>query len=416
MESWSIVSCFININDGMAKSKQFYYEKGKFLFSINANIIFFTDRENYEFLYNLRKELGYINKTKFILISLEEFPYYSYLNKITDNRKNNPWYGSWNRNTPKYFILVASKLEMLKRSVDSNPFGSTHFIWIDFGIHYLKHVKSGMIENIIKTKRDKFSMCYIEYQPKNFIKDYSNFYQMGQRGTAGGVLSGNIEHIRLVYNIYDPKVREVIEKGYGHGEEQIIVELEKDRPDLFDFYYGTYDSILANWIYIKEDIDSILENFISKARYDGNHSYTYKCCNKIKESITNGLVLSAFQYIKYVDEFYIASWYLNDKNNCVILIKDLQDKMKNNKELIEIYNNRLDHYISNFDFILEELPEKEYICIKDKQFDLNKLDVNKYKIFFYYDNCNITESSLITSNPVIRPLKFYKNIKYKMMY
>lgn len=405
MTSWTIVSCYFNLRDKVNKPFSFYQEKGQYLFKTDHNIIFFTDKDNYANLWNLRRSYNLLNKTFFVIMELDQFPFYKYKDQIKENRKSNSWYGDWNRNTPEYFILVASKLEMLNQSTLINPFGSSHFIWIDFGIQYLKYVKDGMIESNLSHFRDKFSMCYMRYHSDKFIKNYAEWYKMGQCGTAGGVLSGNKEYITKIYRLFNDKFIELVQNGYGHGEEQIIIELEKDHPSLFEFYYGTYDSILANRIDITEDVDSILRYFIIPCRLDNNHTYAYNACSKIKMSLDAKLItLTTNQLLSYVDEFFISAWYLNKIDICLMIVKYLEDEMKssiNKNEIILEFNKKLDHYTSNFDFILPYVVLEKQVAIYNKEIEYQP---NENEKVFIYTSDEINGYYLLTSNPVKRPL------------
>ena len=178
MENSTIVSCFINLNDGLNKSVAWYIEKGKFLLEIDTNLVFFVDENSHPHVFKIRDDLGLTYKTHFIITKLEDFPLYKYKENIINNRKGKSIYVN-NRNTPNYFILVSSKLEMMKKSIDINPFKSKYFIWIDFGIKGQKYTQKGMIEDILHNIKDKFSCCYIHYRDKNFIKNYPEFYKYG---------------------------------------------------------------------------------------------------------------------------------------------------------------------------------------------------------------------------------------------
>ena len=129
----TIISGFFDLNDDLNKSKSWYLEKGRFLLEVDANLVFFTNKENYDEIVKIRSDLGYKDKTIVVACPLSSFSLYKYKEKITENRKGNSLYYN-SRNTPDYFILVSSKLEMMKISIEGNYFNSTHYIWIDFGI------------------------------------------------------------------------------------------------------------------------------------------------------------------------------------------------------------------------------------------------------------------------------------------
>jgi hypothetical protein len=53
-----------------------------------------------------------------------------------------PEYRNAEKDTDEYLLLMNSKIEFVKDAMDKNPFGSTHFAWIDFNIsHVFSNVK-----------------------------------------------------------------------------------------------------------------------------------------------------------------------------------------------------------------------------------------------------------------------------------
>ena len=410
----TIVSCFVNLNDELNKTVEWYFEKGKFLFELDANIYFFTDKGSYDQLYKLRSDLGFKDKTQMIACPLSSFPLYIHKKKIIENRKGNPLYSN-SRNTTDYFILVSSKLEMMKISIDENYFHSDHFIWIDFGINGQKHTKKGMIEKMLPNIRDKFSCCYIHYRHPSFIKNYSEFYKFGHCGIAGGVLSGNKDHIIKVYELFQQKFIEIVEKGYGHAEEQILVEIEGDHPELFEIYNGDYSSIISNYLNITEDVDCILRNFIINTRNSGKNNYSYNACKQIRKSIELDLIkLNDYQKLIYYDEYFISAWYVN-RQDCFYVLNQLKEDMKS-KEFCIAFESNINHYITNFDFISMLLPTKKNIKIIDIKLPedmLSKL-LSHYQVFIYNDD-DIGENFLLINNPIIRKKNMIKELDYEFI-
>lgn len=401
--SWCIVTGYFSLNDKVNKPINFYREKSKFILQVDAPLIFFVDKENYLEFWKIRKEYNLLHRTLFIINSLQELPYYNYRDKVRENRKSNAWYNTNNRNTADYFLLVASKLYFLNESTKMNPFQNTHFIWIDLGIQYLKYMKDGIIEDNLQHFTDKFKVCYMEYHSEKFIKNYAEFYKMGQRGIAGGILSGSIHYIQIVNKLFDEKIRYVINNGYGHGEEQILLELEKDNAELFKIYYGTYDSILSNRVYIQNDVEHILKYFVEKCRYDGNHAYSNESCVRIENSINNDkLSIDSSWYLKYMDEFFISSWYLGKYKECIKLVEKVQEMIILDDGIRINFIKNIEHYRSNFDFIEPYLPSKKNIIISDEN-ELLQYSLEEYRCFIY-DNTDNVSNYLLTCNPVKRPI------------
>ena len=54
------------------------------------------------------------------------------------------------KDTPEYMLLMNSKTEFLHRVIQKNPFGSTHFAWIDFSIFYIFRGREALCQKILR--------------------------------------------------------------------------------------------------------------------------------------------------------------------------------------------------------------------------------------------------------------------------
>ena len=55
--------------------------------------------------------------------------------------------------------------------MEENPFNSSHFAWCNLCIERMSWKGSYYLPNIFKSYRDKFSTCYIDYQPEKLTKN-----------------------------------------------------------------------------------------------------------------------------------------------------------------------------------------------------------------------------------------------------
>ena len=54
------------------------------------------------------------------------------------------------KDTTEYMLLMNSKTEFLQRVIEKNPFGSTHFAWIDFSIFYIFRGREALCQKILR--------------------------------------------------------------------------------------------------------------------------------------------------------------------------------------------------------------------------------------------------------------------------
>lgn len=210
-----------------------YLNRFKALSSLQINIIVFLDEqldiEPQPNLHIIKTSLSDTQIWKEYAACQEE----PVLPQIRSVEKDNADY-MMIQNAKNEFIYLASKLD---------PFGSQHFVWIDFGILYvLKNPATSLVR--LETL-DAGSL------PKGNLFAHINagsHDQLFQRicwRFAGGCFIMNKENAERMYNAYLTAIREV--KPALTWEVNIWAWLERQGRFDFDTYYGNHDdSMLVN--------------------------------------------------------------------------------------------------------------------------------------------------------------------------
>ena len=124
--------------------------------------------------------------------------------------------------------------------------------------------------------------------------------------------------------------------------------------------------------------------------------------------------LTDHQKLQFSDEYFISAWRIN-RSSCIAIIKNLKHDMDHSKGLCKLFESKLEHYTSNFDYVSLILPQTKNIEVYRDMSEEEINDLKKdYQIFIYKDNVEITGSYLLISNPTIRPKNNIKNIKYDL--
>jgi len=115
------------------------------------------------------------------------------------------------RNQPKdvaeYMMLINSKLEFMNDTIEKNPWGSTHFAWIDFSISYVFHKKEETLEYLKILAKRKFidkpflvlPGCWNKIAPGEVGKILDQVYWR----FCGGFMLGDAGSIIQFYKLYD---------------------------------------------------------------------------------------------------------------------------------------------------------------------------------------------------------------------
>jgi len=111
-----------------------YKEWMKGLLSYNGPMIIYTDENTYDYISTLRKNYPY---TKIFKIKIEDLEYYKYFKDYKLNSKNYAtmiWKeGNDEDINKKLYTLWNSKISLLKKSIQLNPFNTHYFAWFDIG-------------------------------------------------------------------------------------------------------------------------------------------------------------------------------------------------------------------------------------------------------------------------------------------
>ncbi len=189
------------------------------------------------------------------MLPFENTYFYSYIDKITELRtKFTILNGNPNHETPLYIILNNNKFDFIEKSIEINPFSSTHFIWMDFGINHVAKNTEKIHEWILHVPDKIKQLCinpYLENDDRKLLFRYI-YHHM-----AGGLFSGNISNLLL----YSSKFKQMIDKIYQEEwyqiDEAIMTMVQRDNPELFDLYYGDYQGIISNYLEPIHNLDLI---------------------------------------------------------------------------------------------------------------------------------------------------------------
>jgi hypothetical protein len=118
----------------------------------------------------------------------------------------------------KIISIWTSKLLLIKKVIDSNPFDSKFFVWADAAIGKTK----------LKIRKTDYNMNFI-----NTNRSYMIY--MGERikNGAGFMISSYDTWLKLI-PLYEKKLEELRHSNYAHDEETILHLICKENEELFN--------------------------------------------------------------------------------------------------------------------------------------------------------------------------------------
>jgi hypothetical protein len=190
---------------------------------------------------------------------LERFPHFETIQRI---RALPSWRGraAWLPESPQallphYNPLVMSKLFWLAEQACTNPFGTSHFAWIDAGITLT--VSADALQRSLRGERilhhlERFLfLCYpytgaseIHGFERAALARYANVEHV-EWVARGGFFGGRAEFVAEAARLYDVLLRHTLEHGYMGTEESVFTILALLHPGMFDRFALREDGLLT---------------------------------------------------------------------------------------------------------------------------------------------------------------------------
>lgn len=235
-------------SDYHRKREQFYTLAKQFILTLNIPLFICVDPDNnelIELIKDTRCQNGLDSITYIHMERFEDTFFYRYMERIKDMQgKYHIHNGNPRHETPRYITLNNNKFHFMDRAIEINPFHSRKFIWLDMGINHVAQ-KPLEILNWQYYIPDKIrQMCINPYLEDTPPRDF--FHNIFHH-TAGGLISGSQEYLTIYIEHYKQKLEEILNADWYQIDEAIMTLVQRDRRDLFDFYYGDYEGIIANY-------------------------------------------------------------------------------------------------------------------------------------------------------------------------
>ena len=198
-------------------------------------------------------------------MSFEDMPLTRYRDRIIRNRGGALAWPSDPRDTASYYLFCMARYAMVKSTIGFNPFGSTHFTWIDLGIERMGFRNLIHLDEALGAYRDKFSTCFIDYVPRNLVANLPAYFGgtacFGRCSMASGFFTGRAYYMkRFCGEIEKEEFLTCLEAGYGHADEQLYPRIFFRFPEIFDWYVGDYTEVITNYARVHEKPESPIRN------------------------------------------------------------------------------------------------------------------------------------------------------------
>lgn len=323
MRSQTLVSCLYDLERRERIGRrpiEFYHRHAELTLGLDAPLVIYVDPEQAEWVRSSRRSRGLLELTRVVERPLEALDLHPMLPSIARCRtfaNDDPIKG-----TPLHQIVEWSKFGLVEEVINDNPFGTEYFAWIDLGVG---HIARAPISFPAPTERVAvLQMCAVAPQE---VEDKLAFLGYERGRIAAGFFRGHRDALRQLVDAFRRELASVLAQGFRPNEQMILSYLSVTRPDLFEFYYGDYSSILANWDYVRRDLATVFLNLVHSRRM-ALWDTANRICEHVEASVAQGaLTMTADERARLLDEHYIAAWYVGRPDVAHLVRREFQGEL-----------------------------------------------------------------------------------------
>jgi hypothetical protein len=232
-----------------------YFEKAVPFFQKPFPMVIFTEARFRESILAARP-IELHDKTLIIVKEYEELNLYDQFPTFEENHhKNRVINLDTQKFTPLYKFLVNQKTNFVREIVETNPFQTTSFAWMDLRLHSTSDVSveetTEVINNIDLNRVKLMFMCDL---PLWHIQGRYDFYSWTRGKVAAGFFAGRREPLLRFADLCQEEFLEAIREHMSPSDEMIYSFVTAHHLDLFDPYVGDYCDCLRNQLKTKNSV------------------------------------------------------------------------------------------------------------------------------------------------------------------
>jgi len=287
------------------------------------NLIFYGDEAMAAHVFKQRAAVGLADKTYIQVMKISDLPLFERQEQIYNlyiYGDKDSHFTRCPRFTPRYQMIILSKIFLLDRAINTNPFDSINYIWIDYGIYRhrlgyqasFESLPNNLTDIIVQSLTTDTIRIAATNFPNDSFRDVKTYNKEYRQAVAGCIFGGSIAAIRSLI----PRYKDELELAFSHNilpsEENIFGRLIMSFPKLFDIFVSRYATALANFAYQMKGFDHCIK-FLGKFCYHGNNDAELSNCLRIYNAVKAGRAdMNSTDMMNLYNFLCIASFY-NDR-------------------------------------------------------------------------------------------------------
>jgi len=340
-----------DISDWHRSENTFYKFASEYILKLPIPLVICMEPDNKELaslVQDIRTPLGLLDKTEIHFEKFENTYFHTYIPKLEENKKHYKIYnGNPRHETSRYITLNNNKFHFLEQVMKKNTFQSDRFIWMDMGINHVAQKPFHIFKWLFKIPYQIKQLCINPYLELEAPKElFHNIFHH----TAGGLITGSSITLLKYIEYYKAKWVEILEDGWYQIDEAVMTIVQRENRDLFIFYYGDYEGIIANYFEPDLSMNLIMEG--------ANKTIRFNRLDELYAMMQYLIPYFNYEWNQYSGHLYQfihfniqCNWYCNKNmllENTIELINkkikqgdsNIKNVLENNKDILERYENK----------------------------------------------------------------------------
>lgn len=352
-----ITACFYtHDNNPNAFDIEKIIENSEELLKIPCYLVIYGDNKTIPILKEMREKNGLIDLTKFITLELSDLWTYQYKDKVNKNRELY-WPTRDARAQTDSHLITCNKFDFVLQIINSNPFNTTKFGWIDCFLRkgcekICENYEINKIMYVLHNITEKFhiqilNVCDKKYKQNDFKREYYENYRWIMCGCFFSC--GKEIGIKILTRLKEIFI-ETTDLGYGHGEEMLYLEILDEYYDDISRGYGDYGQILNNFIEPTRNFDYIYNMILNRYLQFGYYKECYDCATRLLNQIESFKVNVSWDlYMKILFTYYVSAYY-HKPSECVGIVNHIYSVCEKNPYMKSEFEKNAGFYISQFKY------------------------------------------------------------------
>lgn len=376
-----------------------YLGLGNYMLSVKLPMVVYTDNTLvHEHVMSFRKSIGLEDKTTVVWLPFEETFFYKDVTILTERMKEF-CINNWNKkkDTPLYVTLNNNKFDFLTRTIQTNPYNSSFFFWMDYGIQHCAKASdedwmlvSSQWPEFIRKETERVHHLRIHTVTKPHDTPWKEYFKMIYHHIAGSMFGGHVSPLQVYIQYFREEWERILyEEKWWQLDEAVMTIVVEKYPQHFRLWYGDYDGLITNFIHSKRSWELIFQTgqrHLDNRKYDQSE-HVLVSLDSVMETVMDG------NFRRYMNQRICNDYYRWNARFSPALEKILcQDKMaKIPTQWLQNQMGNIRHYHNSANVFIKGLwywrnPTTIFLgrwIIRDER---NKLFIQRWNEFFEQDN------------------------------